>query len=360
MVNHDRTGIFRWLSFVLATVGVPLSAHAYEPTQTMDGKLVRWFVRFEPIPFHTAVVPAHAHIPAVDFPALVQAAYDQWRARAPCATVPEFVHAGTTDDTSPTWPEDLSDTDNLVVFITSADEWDALGQSSTVLASTFARYVAATGELFEADIAINAAAHVFSVDDTGPEGTRDLLTVIQHETGHALGLAHSENVKAAMHAGYPEPAGDDPLPGRTLTKDDLNGICASYSDVPVHVPPDVMPSAETSPSEIEPADAAETPPTETEPADATETSPSETEPADAAETSPPETEPADAIETSPPEGVAVEATTPDASAAETVQGGNDSGCAGGLAAGDGNVAIVLLCGWLCLGWRRRSGGTSQA
>ncbi len=434
MVDHHRTGILCLLTLAAATAGVPLSALAYEPTQTMDGQRLRWFVRPEPIPFYTALVPAHANIPGVDLPALVQAAYDQWSDRAPCATVPVFVHAGTTNDTSSTFPESLADTDNLVVFITSADAWQALGQSSTVLASTFVRYVASTGEIFDADIAVNAAAHVFSVDAAGPEGTRDLLTVIQHETGHALGLAHSGDEEAAMHAGYPEPTPTEPLPGRRLAKDDLIGICASYSDVPVHVPPDVTPPAllhdpvttvahghavpieanvtdasgvasaylhyradgETEFTRVELASDAgdgagrwrgEIPSTATDGASVayylwavdgsrqantaqnppaapdtlhriTVTSEAEP-PTDAIEDSLPETEPADAVASSPEGGVDA-ATTPDASGAETSPAGAESGCAGGLAHGDGSVVLGLMYAWRWLGRRSRSGRSSHA
>jgi hypothetical protein len=420
MADHDRTRILRALILAAATAGVPRSAQAYEPTQTMDGQPLRWFVRPEPIPFHTAIVPAHANIPAVDLPALVQAAYDQWRDRAPCSTVPVFVHAGTTNDTSSTFPETPADLDNLVVFVTSADEWLALGQSPTVLASAFVRYAAATGEIIDADIAVNAASFVFSVDDAAPQWTHDLLTVIQHETGHALGLAHSTNEFATMRDGYPEPTLRDPIPGRSLATDDLDGICASYSDVPVHVPPDVTPptlhhdpvatvaQGHAAPIEADITDESgvafaylhyrahgvteftrvelasdasdgagryrgEIPSTATDgasfeyylsavddsrQANTVQDPPAASdtvhriavaaEPAHAIETSSAETEVADAIATSP-DGGGEAATTPDASAAETSPAGAESGCAGGLAQGDGGVALGLLCVWLCMG-----------
>lgn len=61
------------------------------------------------------------------------------------------------------------------------------------------------GELSEADIAINGAEFWWSLDGTEP-GTLSLTTLLLHELGHALGLAHSCQMGLAEHgaSGLPD------------------------------------------------------------------------------------------------------------------------------------------------------------
>lgn len=65
---------------------------------------------------------------------------------------------------------------------------------------------------------------------SGPPASNqiDLRSVLTHELGHALGLAHSRNRHAVMRAGI--------LPGtaphHTLHPDDVNAVCALYPRSP--------------------------------------------------------------------------------------------------------------------------------
>lgn len=64
-------------------------------------------------------------------------------------------------------------------------------------------------------------ADTWSVSATPKFGAKDLVTVVAHEVGHALGLSHS-NVKTALM--FPDYAG----PHRHLDQDDIDAITALY------------------------------------------------------------------------------------------------------------------------------------
>jgi len=111
---------------------------------------------------------------------------------------------------------------NVNVILFRDDVWpypeseDAVGLTSTT-------YDEKTGELFDADIEINATLPL-STSDTVDPGKYDLLSVLTHEVGHFLGLAHSNAPGATMQPIYD--VGTDDF--RTLSDDDIAGICSIY------------------------------------------------------------------------------------------------------------------------------------
>jgi hypothetical protein len=115
---------------------------------------------------------------------------------------------------------------NIVMF--RDDQWPYIGGEDT-LAFTHLVFNADTGELWDTDLEINSFEYQFSVGD--PVTQNDLDSMLTHEVGHMLGLAHTLVPDATMYARY-EP-GSDTL--RTLATDDARGICAIY-------PPDRVPS----------------------------------------------------------------------------------------------------------------------
>jgi MYXO-CTERM domain-containing protein len=97
--------------------------------------------------------------------------------------------------------------------------WSGTGIDGT-LAQTTVTY-SNTGQILSADIAINSAKNNFTVTDSNVQ--TDLVSVITHEVGHFLGVAHSPLANAVMFADY--------TPGtikRTLTPDDIAAVCAIY------------------------------------------------------------------------------------------------------------------------------------
>src|SRR5206468_38411 len=63
-----------------------------------------------------------------------------------------------------------------------------------------------------------------TVSDPIPADGYDFASIVTHETGHFLGMAHSGDSHATMYAHYNP--GSTTL--RNLTADDVSGICTVY------------------------------------------------------------------------------------------------------------------------------------
>jgi hypothetical protein len=81
-----------------------------------------------------------------------------------------------------------------------------------------------TGELWDADIEVNTACHPISTSLPVPPDRYDLQSILQHETGHFLGLAHPPDPQAIMFYLY-QPGNDGK---RALNVDDVRGACTIY------------------------------------------------------------------------------------------------------------------------------------
>jgi matrixin len=79
-----------------------------------------------------------------------------------------------------------------------------------------------TGEILGADIEINTSTYTIVAKGPAPAGSYDLATVLTHEAGHFLGLAHSDHRDAVMFALYQPNT-------TTITPDDAQGICDIYN-----------------------------------------------------------------------------------------------------------------------------------
>jgi len=110
---------------------------------------------------------------------------------------------------------------NVIVF--RDDLWNK-NDSSNTLALTTVTFDKDTGEIFDADMEINTFDHVVELRDPVPAGGYDFASIVTHEAGHFLGIAHSGDPNAVMYSQY--------RPGTTslryLTQDDISGICTVY------------------------------------------------------------------------------------------------------------------------------------
>jgi hypothetical protein len=115
------------------------------------------------------------------------------------------------------------DQPNQHVILFHDDEWP-YHDSSNTLALTTVTYDPDTGEIYDADMEINSTVSPIVVGDPVPADGYDFLSIVTHETGHFLGMAHSGDERATMYAHY-EP-GQTSM--RDLTEDDVSGICSIY------------------------------------------------------------------------------------------------------------------------------------
>jgi hypothetical protein len=88
------------------------------------------------------------------------------------------------------------------------------------LALTTVTFKKDTGEILDADMEVDATQ---PLSTTGEADAYDLESILTHEVGHVLGLAHSGDPNATMRPRYE--AGDTTI--RNLTADDTCGICAA-------------------------------------------------------------------------------------------------------------------------------------
>jgi Matrixin len=113
---------------------------------------------------------------------------------------------------------------NQHVILFRDDVWPYTDSNNT-LALTTVTFDPNTGELYDADMEINSASAVtLTVSGPVPPGGYDFESVVTHESGHFLGMAHSPDSRATMFARYIQ--GSTSM--RNLSEDDVDGICAAY------------------------------------------------------------------------------------------------------------------------------------
>ena len=118
---------------------------------------------------------------------------------------------------------------NVIVF--RDEEWPHMDEGSgttDTIALTTVTYDVTKGDIFDADMEINSFQNQFTTSDTMVDV--DLLSVMTHEAGHFLGLAHSGVAGATMFPNYMN--GSTEL--RHPQDDDQQAICDAY-------PPDRTP-----------------------------------------------------------------------------------------------------------------------
>jgi hypothetical protein len=96
--------------------------------------------------------------------------------------------------------------------------------SNNTLGLTTVTYNVKTGELYDADMEINTSQVTLTVNGDVPQDGYDFLSIVTHESGHFLGMAHSPDEHATMFAHYTQ--GTTSL--RNLSTDDIQGICTIY------------------------------------------------------------------------------------------------------------------------------------
>lgn len=112
---------------------------------------------------------------------------------------------------------------NIVMF--RDEEWPYPNTIGDAYALTTVRFDPATGEIFDADIEVNSYDFSNIATDGSPHSV-DLQSILTHEVGHFLGMAHAAptDLVSTMRAGWNGMG----LDLRTLSPDDEAGICDVY------------------------------------------------------------------------------------------------------------------------------------
>jgi Matrixin len=110
-----------------------------------------------------------------------------------------------------------------------------------------------SGQVFDADVELNAVNNTFTTGDPTTGGTSISYT-LTHELGHFLGLAHSDVQGALMLANYQTLSRGADL----LSADDVAAICAAFPPGPPLTCPDVGGPAYDA-CQLEPGDAPKCP-----------------------------------------------------------------------------------------------------
>jgi hypothetical protein len=123
---------------------------------------------------------------------------------------------------------------NVNVILFRDDDYPYRDEDNT-LAKTTVTYDPGTGAILDADIEVNTAFNEVTANDK--RVVYDLQSIMTHEIGHFIGIAHSDEEQATMFPSYATKSTEL----RSLDADDVAAACAIY-------PPDRKASCNPAPS----------------------------------------------------------------------------------------------------------------
>jgi hypothetical protein len=96
--------------------------------------------------------------------------------------------------------------------------------ADSIIALTVHTYAITSGQIFDADIEINTAHNNVTIGSS--DVAFDLQSILTHESGHFLGLAHTQTVNDTSTMFYQYVTGSTNM--RTPKPDDICGVCEIY------------------------------------------------------------------------------------------------------------------------------------
>ncbi len=161
---------------------------------------------------------------------VVQAAFQQWTSvncgsgAPPNFVVDMFPDVNCTNMTEMTGDAGYKPTGpNYNLWIFHDSDWPYGIEAENAIALTTTQFNPTTGEIYDSDVELNSQESDFTTV-LGSSAVMDLPSVVQHESGHFLGLAHTSVTTATMYATI----SDGETSKRTLDPDDKSAICAAY------------------------------------------------------------------------------------------------------------------------------------
>jgi MYXO-CTERM domain-containing protein len=116
---------------------------------------------------------------------------------------------------------------NADVWMFRDDGWPYTGSTTTIALTTVTVDLTLGsnyGRILDADVEINSFGNAIVTTPIAPAGAAALDAIVAHESGHFLGLAHSQSETSTMYAYY------DPKGARaSLTSDDTEALCGVYA-----------------------------------------------------------------------------------------------------------------------------------
>jgi hypothetical protein len=164
-------------------------------------------------------------ISADDMRGIVQEQFQKWTGAscegggAPRFIVDTFPDVNCTDVTGKLGYRSSGPNYNIWIFRDIDWPYDSIGENAIAITTT--QFSPTTGEIYDSDVELNSRDNEFASDLGATH--MDLPSVVLHESGHFLGLAHSDADAAVM-----QPTLDRGVSRRDLAPDDVLAICATY------------------------------------------------------------------------------------------------------------------------------------
>jgi hypothetical protein len=202
--------------------GDPESEFACEPDE--EPIPIRWASACVTYRFHESLVPDS------DFGLAVRRAFATWSDVA-CSYL-ELEFAGTTDQSQVGYDSRFGDAGNFNVSM-FREEWRE--RAPRIVGLTSVSYGLDSGTIYDADIEFNEEFFEFGVLDEPSfvSPVMDVENVAAHEVGHFVGLDHPTEESLVGNQALSDTtmfvqtfSGE--IKRRTLTEDDIAGICAAY------------------------------------------------------------------------------------------------------------------------------------